>query len=213
MASFPYTSNVGRFKDFILKLQGARVPAKVTRKVIEALGFKSKNDRPFIAVLKFLGFLDQNGVPTELWSGFRDRSKAGVVLATAMKNAYSELFDLYPDANRKDNEALRNFFSTHSDVGKGALNYMVQTFNALTDMADFDAQPDLSTPVTATKESNSEKPIHGGQQLNLTRLNNADRLTININIELSLPETSDQKTYDLFFQAMKKHLLSSPDDE
>ncbi|MGJ8666619.1 MAG: hypothetical protein ACSHW7_09655 [Patiriisocius sp.] len=33
-------------------------------------------------------------------------------------------------------------------------------------------------------------------------------VTINLNIQLTVPETTDEKVYDKFFEAMKKHLLS-----
>lgn len=38
--------------------------------------------------------------------------------------------------------------------------------------------------------------------------NRGNGVTINLNIQLTVPETTDEKVYDKFFEAMKKHLLS-----
>lgn len=201
MAKYPYTSNGGRFKTFTIKLRDANVPPKVTYQTLEALGFKSNNDRPFIGILRFLGLLDQNNVPTEFWQQYRDKSRSARVLANAVKSAYSNLFSLFPDAHRKDNEALRNFFRTQTNVGKGALDYMVQTFRVLVEMSDFDSvpSPDQTVSTDIQGENSFVKKI---------KSHSTKGYTINLNIELTIPETKDPKTYDLFFQAMKKHLLS-----
>jgi len=109
MAEYPYVQNTGRLKQFFSHIQSSAVPQKVTIKYLESVGFKSKNDRRIIPLLKFLQFIDSSQVPTELWRKYRDTKIAPNVLAQAIKKAYSKLFEIYPNAYRKDDEALRNF--------------------------------------------------------------------------------------------------------
>ena len=114
------------------------VPPKVTFQYITSVGFKSKNDRAILTVLKFIKFADSSGVPHEAWGAYRVKSESPKVLAGALKTAYKTLFDTYPDANRKDNEALRNFFSGHI-VAENTVALMVRTFKAMADMGNFDS--------------------------------------------------------------------------
>lgn len=113
-ADFPYLTNPASLRKFLEKIRTVGVPEKVTIAYLASLGFKSANDRPIIAALKLLGFADGSGVPTETWQRYRPRETAGAVLAQAIRTTYSELFSIYPDAERKDNEALTKELLQHS---------------------------------------------------------------------------------------------------
>ena len=185
------------------QVQSGGVPPKVTTQYLESIGLKSKNDRAMIGVLKALQFLDASGLPTANWKKYRSKQDAGKVMAAAVRTAYASLFDLYPDAQRKDNEALRNFFSSRTSVGEGALAQMVRTFKALCDLSDFDsmgvASANAARPDDVADEAVVARPVN-------LAATNSNGMTVNINIQLSIPATDDASVYDRFFAAMKKHL-------
>ena len=210
MADFPYSPHVANVKKFLDHVQKAGVPEKVTLKYLEKVGFKTSNDRYILGILKFLGFVDSTGTPTKTWGDYRNRSTAGATLAAAMRQGYADLFRTYPDAHRKDNEALRNYFSAHTKVAESTLGLIVMTFKALAAIADFEAaavpggdenREEAATPLrpraasTARSESDAPPGKFGGP-------------TININIQLQLPATDDGSIYDKLFAALKKHLFS-----
>ena len=56
---------------FFNAIQGAKAPERFTTKFLKDLDFGSSNDRLFIGVLKGLGFLDENGAPSEKVTPFR----------------------------------------------------------------------------------------------------------------------------------------------
>jgi hypothetical protein len=202
-ADFPYSTNPASLRKFLEKIRTVGVPDKVTIVYLESLGFKSTNDRPIITALKFLDFIDNSGVPKPLWQQYRPKETAGAVLASAIRKAYTELFSTYPDADRKDNEALRNFFSTHTKVGEATLNLIVRTFKTLCEVADFGAEPpELDSTDAKSHAVNKEKGV------TLTgKVKTQSGPAININIQLQLQATEDPKVYDNFFAAMKKHLF------
>jgi hypothetical protein len=203
-ADFPYLTNPASLRKFLEKIRTVGVPAKVTIAYLESLGFKSTNDRPILPALKFLDFVDSSGTPKETWQRYRPKETAGAVLAAAIRTAYSELFAIYPDADRKDNEALRNFFSTHTKVGEATLNLIVRTFKTLCEAADFSAElPAADETVGAGKHSGER----GKPAVLLSREKSQTGPAININIQLQLQATEDPKVYDNFFAAMKKHLF------
>lgn len=57
-----------------------------------------------------------------------------------------------------------------------------------------------------SEKSSAKTKTSISENLNLANINK--EVAININIQLSVPETTNEEVYDKFFAAMKKHLLS-----
>jgi hypothetical protein len=210
MADFPYSPHAAKLKQFLDHVQKAGVPEKVTQKYLEKVGFKSTNDRYILGILKFLGFVDATGMPTKTWTDYRNRQTAGATLAAAMRSGYADLFKTYPDADRKDNEALRNYFSAHTKVAESTLGLIVTTFKALAALADFEA-----APAARSDETTEDVAAPARRRAAAVTRTDADARstglgapTININIQLQLPATEDAAIYDKLFAALKKHLFS-----
>lgn len=163
--NYPYHVNTANLKKFLEHIQSAGIPPKVTFQYITSVGFKSKNDRAILTVLKFVKFVDNSGVPTKLWQAYRVKSQSPKVIAGALKTAYKTLFDTYPDANRKDNEALRNFFSSQTSVAENTVTLMVHTFKTMADMGNFDspaAVPEVEVDV-------EEPALEAGKKVEVAR--------------------------------------------
>lgn len=170
------------------------VPDKITTTTLPSLGYKSTNDRCLPPILKFIGFLDANGVPTERYKNFRNKQVSKSVMADAIKTAYADLFKLYPDAYNKDFTNLRDFFSGTTKAGDKALKLTVESFKALCDFADFKGAP-VVVEDKKNKETQAIPQIPAG-------------VTINLNIQLTLPATSDATVYDKIFKALRENLLT-----
>jgi len=210
MATHVYMTNPARIREFLEAIQRVGVPDKVTVRYLESLGFKSKNDRSLVRIIKALGFISSGGVPTERWQQYRDKTHAPVVLAQGLKEHYVELFKMYPDAHLKDKEALHNFFSSHTTVGANTLSIMIATFKVLADLADFEKQPgSVSAVPSVTQASTAQASPTQIPESGAALLQQQTRggLTVNINIQLTLPENATPDTFDAFFKSMKKHLL------
>jgi hypothetical protein len=212
MADYPYTPKPGVIKPFLEKLQTVGVPPRITVKWIEGLGFTSSNDRQLIGIVKAIGLTNDDGVPTDKWKNFRNKGHGRQVLAGALRTAYSGLFAVYPDAHRKDDEALRNFFASQTNVSQSTVALMVRTFKVLTELADFDDGGDGHVPVQTLPAvelpAGAEKTAVEGKQHTEIQVPGRSGVTINLNIQLQLPETVNGEIYDRLFEAMKKHLLS-----
>jgi len=205
VATVPYTPNPASIPRFFQHIQAAGVPAKVTNTYLEGVGFKSKNDRYLIAVLKAIGFLDNSGSPTERWRSYRDKAKGPGVLAAGIRHAYSDLFETYPDAYRKDDEAIRNFFSSRTDLGESTLALAVRTFKSLCLNANFEGAELVEETAAEIAElaKPDERPATRAAASGGTRAP-----VININIQLELPATDDASIYEKLFEAMRKNLLT-----
>ena len=201
MAIYAYLANAAKIRTFLAKIQEAGTPNKLSYQELKKLGFTSSNDRRLIGVMKAIGFVDSNGIPTDRWQEYRNRRRAGAVLAQGIKEHYSDLFKTYPNAHLKDIEALNNFFSANTRVGAGTLDFMIRTFKTLCELADFEVDVEAMPRTTDSKFEIGQKV-----EEHLTQTN-AHGYTVNINIQLSLPSDAKKETFDEFFKSMKKHLI------
>lgn len=201
---YPYVQSPDKFKEFLVKIKGIGVPTEIGEKWLKSLGYKSSNDKRFLHAIKFIGLVEnkRGGGPTKLWQEMRTSSK--VALAKGIQQGYSELFGQYPDAYRRDDEALNSFFAAHTTAGETALRRMVATFKSLCTLADFSSEPEETTKDETThsrKPPSTPPPVH-------STIHPAGSATVNINIQLQVPPDATGEIYEKFFAAMRKNLWS-----
>ena len=208
-----YLITTKNLESFFNSLITAKAPDAFTQKFLESLEFKSTNDRLYIGLLKGIGFLDANAVPTERYFKFLDQSQSKQVLAEAIKEAYGDLFAVKTKANELSQQEVKNKFRTltQGKISDKVLHLMANTFKALVDYAEWD-----TTKKDEKKEKTGEKkaetidkelpPVEEeadeegmGGKLNTAQLH--------YNIQIHLPESRDQAVYDALFKSLKKHLF------
>ena len=203
MSDLPYTTVPAKISSLFKKIIEVGVPQKVNYEWLRTIGFKSKNDSTLIRVLSFINFVDSSTKsPTELWRKYRG-SERGKALAQGILTGYTELFSIYPDAYNRRRDELKHFFREKSSVGERAVDLKVSTFQELCKLADFKYTQKQYEGIS--KEN--DESVYKGVELSEGRSMDYKGLVININIQLTLPETSDERVYDVFFSAMKRHLL------
>ena len=202
---YPYTPNTGSLTGIIKAIGNHGVPDKFTTKELPVWGYKSSNDRSVVGVLKFIGFIDNSGTPTQLWKDARTQPQEAA--AAGVRTGYNELFKMFPNAHQKDAEALTNFFKAKTTVGDAAVKMMVSTFRALAQYGNFETtdNSNLSSDGAASPPPLASAPL--GPHVSQT-IPAANGVTINLNIELSIPTDATGEVYDKFFAAMKKHIIN-----
>ncbi|MCL4504824.1 MAG: DUF5343 domain-containing protein [Chloroflexi bacterium] len=208
MADFPYTPIPATLDKFFSQIQIIGKPPKITVKWLESIGLKSSNDRYLTGILKALGFTDASSIPTNQWQLYRNKAQARAVMARSIQQAYALLFETYPDAFRKDDESLKNFFSTHTDVGAQAIAYMVRTFKALVALADFDAAAGIP-PTAATMDVASQTKVtseNAAEVLTNGKVSERPLLPISMNIQIVIPSDATEEQYDRIFSSIRKFL-------
>jgi hypothetical protein len=205
MAEAPaYTTVPGKLPDLLKKIREAGVPSRANVAWLTSMGFKSSNDRSMINVLRQIGFVEASGAPTPAWREYRG-SDYKAVLGRAIQLGYQDLYATYSDAHARQNTDLSHVFSTKTAAGKQAIDKMVSTFKTLAAQADFGSITTATTPVDQSPES----PNGEGPSTVVSRVTTSGAgMTVNINVELTLPATTDESVYVAFFTAMRKHLLT-----
>ncbi len=199
MSETPYTVLAGKIKTYFDKFQQAGVPPKVDISWLKSIGcWAGGNDTYIINVLKFIGFIDSSNAPTELWKSYKDPTIARATLAKGIREGYKELFDTYPDANRRDKDTLYAFFSAKTGKAKKTVDYMVNTFTGLSQLADF-----------GSVEYREEQKKTGGEgeEKGKRKQQMPDGFALNMNIQITLPITEDAKVYENIFKALREQLF------
>lgn len=210
-----YLITVKNLEAFFDGLMGAKAPETFTYKFIENLGFTSSNDRLYLSVLKGLGFLDENAIPTDRYFKFMDQSESKKVLAEAIEEAYGELFAVKTDAQNLEVSEVKNKLKTitqgkHSDKVVGL---MANTFKALCDYAEWNKEkgPGELTPkkkeVIDVPEKQDEKLEDDALLPPTGDKLDTDRPDFHYNIQIHLPDSRDESVYDAIFKSLKKHLF------
>ncbi len=200
---YPYTPAITRLEELFDKIPNLGLPEKLTKDWLKGLGYTSSNDRQSLAAMRRLGMIGTASKPTDLYRAVRSKDRKTV--AEGIKSAYRELFDLYPDAERKDSEALQNFFRSKVSAGEQVQRLMVRTFLVFCKYGDFGQAaevPRVPTPETAPKKASKSNGSRSGGP----SLVQGGGLTLNVNIQLQLPASADGDVYDKLFAAMGKHL-------
>lgn len=204
-----YTQKAGAIPAYFDAILDAQPPDRFSIKFLENLGFTSTNDRLFISILKDLSFLSADGAPQQRYYEFMDRSQSRKILATAIQEAFSDLFAVNKKANELPPEDVKNKLRTLYAGKKtdNIIDRIVKTFAALCEYADF------SKPAAEGKagEGDKAKKKDDGEAKKTERAIQAvssavalDSLQYHINIVL--PDTRDQAVYDAIFRSLREHL-------
>lgn len=204
-----YTQKTGSIPAYFDAILAAQPPERFSLKFLENLGFTSTNDRLFISILKDLGFLNVDGVPEQRYYEFMDRTQSRVVLADAIRYAFSDLFAINTKADELSAEEVKNKLRTLYAGKKtdNTINLISKTFKALCEYADFSktvtvANKEEEDKSKKKKEEAQQKAEHGIQTV--SGAISLDSLQYHINIVL--PETRDQAVYDAIFRSLREHL-------
>ena len=209
MAGFPYVVVQNKLKSFLGEIKRLGVPDRVNGTWLKTVGYTSSNDLSIPKVLEFIDFVDMSRKPTDKWMKFRDIENSGVVLADAIREGYSALYQIHPDAHLRSSVELQNFFRAHTEAGDNAVRRTANTFKTLCSLADYSKIQEseaLSEEPDATLADADPPPK---SQI----ANQALNPPLHMNIQIHISADAGSKQFDELFKSMAKHLYNRAVDE
>ena len=217
MSEYPHAHVSSKLKDFIDKIPSTGIPEKVTYSELTARGFKSTNDRSILGVLKYLHLVDAEGIPTENWNLYQNKSSNKILLGTLIRSAYSDLFAMYPEAQARTDEEIRNFVASKTKVGEDTVARIVTTFKTLCEMADFTAaDPQANTKGQRQEQTLGEvnDPVQAREaSVKSPAFVQSSIAPVNVNIHIHLPEGDVQVASSLIKDVARYVLGRKIEDE
>jgi hypothetical protein len=205
--STSYVLPTNRIPDIFAKIRDGQAPERLTRQLLKDWGFTSSNDQAFIPLLKTLGFLTADGVPTQRYHNYRDHSRSKAVLGEAIREAYHDLFLIKARPTEADKPSIEGKFKSFHNASEHVASLMTKTFFGLLALADLDA-----TPHPSDKGKQKEKEKDGADEEEKKGKEDHRRSVIpaglHYNIQIHLPATKDVEVYNAIFKSLKDHLLA-----
>jgi 16S rRNA U1498 N3-methylase RsmE len=168
-------------------LREGTAPDKFNQQYLVDLGFGNSNYRILIPLLKDLGFLSADGIPTERYLNYLDSSRSKKVLGEAVKQSYSDIFTITKSSfNLSDLQAERN----------------ANTCLALAELSDFSeasapaAKPSVQEGANSDGDSKKDELIRSGRVIGSR-----------YDIAIHLPASKDIEVYNAIFKSLKDHLV------
>ena len=201
-----YTQAYGQISAFFEKIQEGQAPSKFTQQHLKDLGFGSTNHRAFIPLLKVLGFLSSDGVPTERYQAYRDSTQSRQVLGEAIKEAYADLFVIKSNPTKKDKKLIAGKFKSTHNTSDITAERMANTFLALLEIADIEHAP-KKKETHPGKEAKKEAGTQDKIEKSKGPLVVGTMPGLHYNIQIHLPATKDVEVYNAIFKSLREHLI------
>lgn len=209
-----YTLKPSAIPEYFDAILGAEAPERFSYKFIQNLGFTATTDRLLVGILKELGFLDSDAVPTKRYYEFLDRSRSKQVLAEAIREAYADLFAINRNANEMNATEVKNKLITlySGSKTKQLIGRIATTFEALCEQADFSKgvkKVGGKAPEKVSKEETKPVVPEGQKAKDVGVPAAPGKISLDslqYHISIVLPESRDQAVYDAIFKSLREHL-------
>lgn len=222
---YPYVASAGPLVKAVNHLRRS-FPKEVTADTLRKLGVAPKNESYVINVLRFLGVVDEEGKKVD------GKAKAFVQhqddafsseFEKIVREAYEELFELHGDnAWRLDRGSLTQFFRTSDHSSEVVGTRQASTFSALAALsghAEVPAPKAVGAPKkprasSAAASAKAKQPPSTNQTVETSSgqksaAQEQSSVGLTVRIEVNLPASGDQETYDRIFQSIRKNLINA----
>ena len=200
----PYMLGIKNLDSMLDKIKTAGTPPKFTVDFLKtSLGFTSSSDRGVIKVLRTLGFLASDGVPTARYNEFRQSSTSGRAMAAGLREGWAPIFLADQQAHTRTSTQLKEVFKNVTGKAEAVAEKMATTFKALAQKADFAAPAALPSLREHDTTDHGEKEVVGGKRPSSTR----SGVALHHDIHIHLPPSSDVAVFTAIFRALREELL------
>ncbi len=224
MNEYLYVTALGKFKGFMEgTIHEKKVPTRIDEEWLSSVGYTdSNNDRRFIPILRELGFIDNDGSPTEAYSEYRDKAKSKEVMTKALRDAYEELFSRYENPFTESEDNIINFIKIKKNYSQKVATLATKTFKVLAVVSGIIPESEVVTQKRSLRnegksrvvrrEENKDKIEEVSKELNSNPID-VEPVSIAINIQLVLPNNADKNLYNDLFAELRKFISKAKQNE
>ncbi len=202
-SSYPYMISNGKIESILSKIRSAAKPTKFTQELFKQMGFPSSNDRAVIPLLKKLGFLLEDGTPTEYYDRLKDDSDWQFVLGERIQEHYKDIYNIDTEIHTAPDNEIKGAMSRITGKDESAVGRYLATFKTLASLAKFGSSPRLKEKPIESDRLNEQETTNKPPQ---TR--SGLGLEFCHNIQIHLPATTDVTVYNAIFKSIRDNLIN-----
>lgn len=208
--NLPYLTAPGTLKRALERLIDASRPDKFNADFLEnVLKLSGGAARGTIPIMKKMGLLSSDGVPTDLYAKFRTDGGRPAAALAGLRNGFPEIFKRSEYAHTVDDNKIRDIILEITGLKssdpvaqaiKSTFNVVKSFIPAGADLSSSDEDSSQNEEILNNLQASQGEPVG-----NVGRTSGAVGLVYNINIVV--PETSDLKVLNAIFRSVKENLL------
>ncbi len=203
-----YVQLYGQLGEFFSRIRQGQAPDQFTQQHLKDLGFTSSNYRAVIPLMKALGFLTPEGIPTPRYHEYRNDAQSRRVMGEALREAYGDLFVIKEKPTDADKPLIEGKFKSTHNVSDRLARDMASTFYALLALADISkAPPKAPEPQKTEKKREAVVQPPPAPDTLQTPPAALETPALHYNIQIHLPATKDIEVFNAIFRSLKEHLL------
>jgi hypothetical protein len=219
----PYIPSAGMIVQTFAQLR-KMFPARVDAETLKKLSLAPGNESMVINVLRFLGFIDDEGKKTtsagSVFSKHQDDAFSAE-LEKVVSRAYSDLFETIGEsAWESERSSLIGFFRVHDETSELTATRQAIAFETLASLSGHGevVKPKIGTSKPSAKPGPPKKKSASRSQEPASKASEHERealfvgqkgaFGLTVRIEINLPAQGDQETYDRIFQSIRQNLLN-----
>lgn len=228
-AKHPYVSSTGVLAQVFDQLQKS-FPSTFNAETLKKLGFAPNNESYIINVVRYLGLIDESDTRTvaaQKTFTLHDSETFKKAFGDLVSTAYDDLFALHHEAAWSlSDDKLIPFFRQSDQTSELVGSRQASTFRALASYAGHApsvapkatnkqkaAGPKPAKTVVKPKPADSKVDLGSGKQMQWLGKNgsgqgSAREVGLTVRIEINLPATGDQNTYDAIFKSIRENFLN-----
>jgi hypothetical protein len=209
--SYPYVLNNGKIRTLFDAIGNAAKPQRFTHEFLKKIGFPSSNDRAFIGLFRHLGLIGSDNAPTSLFDDVRDPNRMPHALGVAIQESYADLFSINKNIHKATDVDIKATISRVTGRDADYVNRAYGTFKALLALSRFDGVGEVSAKIAdppTPKEDSASAPREAdvGSSRHLDRVASQGKMSLNYNIQIHLPATTDISVYNAIFRSLRDTL-------
>ncbi|MBI1820069.1 MAG: DUF5343 domain-containing protein [Nitrospirae bacterium] len=160
---------------------------------------------------------DYQGFSAFSFRHYLDQTQSRIILAEAIREAYSDLFNINKKAYELSIKEVKNKLKTltHGKKSEKVIGLMAGTFKKLCELADWSkpreghqekAHTKVEEPIHEKGHVKAEGLIH--EKIEIEKKIDEDKKNIELhyNIQIHLPDSRDAAVFDAIFRSLKEHL-------
>lgn len=201
---YPYMISNNKIKPIIEAIHIAAKPPKFSHEFLKQVGFNSSNDRAVIPLFKRLGFINDNGAPTNYYDDLKDTTKREYALGDRIKDLYSDLYAINTKIHSASEAEIKGAMSRVTGKDAGSVSRYYATFKSLCSVAKFESvHSEIKTGGKA-----SSVPVHDVEpKIDAVQAEGHSKAGFHYNIQIHLPATTDISVYNAIFKSLKDNLI------
>lgn len=213
VSSLPNIGSHGNIEKAFSGIKAAAVPERLSQDFVKTvLKIPGGSGDEMTRFLKRLNFAGSDGLPTEVYTKFRNPTTSRQALAEAIKHAYAKLYvrnEYMHDLSESDLHGLivEETGQAHDSL---SVKRTLACILALKKHADFEKPIEVQTvPVDDTERAEASQPTPN--IATPPQSSSGVGLNLGYTINLNLPATENPAVFNAIFKSLKEHLLRDDD--